>query len=361
MSAVAPVVSPETAIAQAMSVSGLPELVFEWIDDCRIGRGISDHTESAYRSDLTAWGRGVADVLGRQIPAFELHCDSAGRLRHVLSRIELEELSAENLRRATAVLVRMEYAAASRRRMLGSLKRFCRWAVIRGYLSSDPTITLEAPLVPPGLPAAFLASELEAIVEVASEQDPNARFPWPARDRALVAILAGAGLRAAELIGLRVADVIRETPVVLRVTGKGRRQRRVPIPVEVLAAIDDYLAERRRRFRAVDPTDALMVRYNNTPMTKGALNYLVLRWVKRAGVIKPDGEAAHAFRHTYAKGLVANGVPLSSVQALLGHADLSATQIYLRMTGGELASAVESAEVREYLRSHSVVEKGSAA
>ena len=217
-------------------------------------------------------------------------------------------------------------------------------------MTFDPTIHLGNPALPVRMPSAFLASELEAIVRTVSQPDPAARLPWPLRDRALVAVLTGAGLRASECINLRIADLVREDPPILKVTGKGNKQRRIPLPLEVLDAIDDYLADRSHRLGKPSPTDPLLVRYNGRPFSREALNYHVYRWLLRAGVHKPEGEAAHAFRHTYAKGLVANGVPLSSVQALLGHASLNTTQVYLRMTGVELAAAVQAAEVREYLR-----------
>jgi site-specific recombinase XerD len=234
--------------------------------------------------------------------------------------------------------------------MLAALRGFCRWLVLNGQLEADPTVHLGNPSIPRKLPGAFLPSELDAIVQTVSQADTAARFPWPARDRALVAVLAGAGLRASECVGLRVSDLVRDDPPLLRVTGKGSKQRRIPVPGEVVEAIDEYLSERLQRLGEYSPTDPLLVRHNGKAFSREALNYHVYRWLLRAGVHKPEGEAAHAFRHTYAKGLVSNGVPLSSVQALLGHANLNTTQIYLRMTGAELAEAAQAAEVREYLR-----------
>jgi site-specific recombinase XerD len=200
------------------------------------------------------------------------------------------------------------------------------------------------------MPVAFLSTELEAIVRVVSEPDPGGRFPWPARDRALVAVLAGAGLRAGEITALTLTDIVREHAPFLRVIGKGNKERRTPIAQEVLDAVDDYLAEREDRLGPPAPTDPAFVRHNGRAYTRESLNYHVYRWLLRAGVHKPEGEAAHAFRHTYAKGLVSRGVPISTVQALLGHANLNTTQVYLRMTGAELHDAVQAAEVRDFLR-----------
>jgi site-specific recombinase XerD len=335
----------EAAVAPFSTLVALAE---EWLDERRtIGRGISAQTEAAYRRDLTVWMTQIADGLGR--PEYRPDTPGTG-FEKALARVELEDLNVANLKRATAGLARANYAAATRARMLASIRGICRWLVLNGHMTSDPTIHLGYPAIPTRLPAAFLPSELEDIVRTVSQPDPAARFPWPARDRALVAVLAGAGLRASECVSLKVRDLLRDDPPLLTVTGKGNKQRRPPIPQEVVTAIDDYLAERVVRLGPFTPADHLLVRHNGKPFSREALNYHVYRWLLRAGVHKPEGEAAHAFRHTYAKGLVANGVPLSSVQALLGHSSLNTTQIYLRMTGVELADAVNAAEVRQYLR-----------
>lgn len=326
-------------------------LGYEWLDERRtIGRGISAQTEAAYRRDLTAWASAIADLLERPVASPEPDDQKPDPFVRALSRLSLEDLDLRNVKRALAGFARREYAPATRGRMLAALRGFCRWLVINGHLSSDPTVHLGNPTIPNRLPAAFLSSELQAIVETVSQQDPLARFPWPSRDRALVAVLAGAGLRASECVGLRLADLIRDDPPLLKVTGKGNKQRRIPVPVEIVEAVDEYLAERAERLADPSPNDPLFVRHNGKSFSREALNYHVYRWLLRAGVHKPEGEAAHAFRHTYAKGLVTNGVPISSVQALLGHASLNTTQVYLRMTGAELADAVQAAEVRQYLR-----------
>jgi integrase/recombinase XerD len=321
----------------------------EWMDERRtLGRGISSQTEAAYRRDLTAWAGIIAGLLGKtEVP------EVPGRgttFETVLGRIELADLNPENVKRALAALARKDYAPATRARMLAALRGFTRWLVVNGHLTTDPTVALGNPSIPDRLPSAFLPAELEAIVRTVSEEDSNSRYPWPKRDRAIVAILAGGGLRASECVALKVRDLVREDPAFLIVTGKGNKERRPPVPGEVVEAVDDYLEERTQRLGPYQPTDTLLVRYNGRPFTREALNYHVYRWLLRAGVHKPPGEAAHAFRHTYAKGLVANGVALPSVQALLGHASLNTTQIYLRMTGAELAEAVQAAEVRAYLR-----------
>jgi site-specific recombinase XerD len=342
------VVDP-TARSESSPGPMLWALADEWMDERRtIGRGISTQTEAAYKRDLTTWAAMIADVARK--PGTNEESGDPDTFEQALGRLQLSDLSPDNVKRALAGLARKNYAPATRARMLAALRGFTRWLVRGGHLVSDPTVHLGNPSIPERLPAAFLPAELQAIVRTVSEEDPSGRFPWPKRDRAIVAILAGAGLRASECVALDVRDLVREDPPFLIVTGKGNKERRPPVPHEVVEAVDDYLDERTVRLGPIRPSDTLLVRYNGLPFTREALNYHVYRWLVRAGVHKPQGEAAHAFRHTYAKGLVANGVPLPSVQALLGHASLNTTQIYLRMTGAELVDAVQAAEVRAYLR-----------
>lgn len=330
-----------------MSAPALWALADEWLDERQtIGRGISANTEAAYRRDLTGWAWRIAELSGKPPPP-DWDKTAPKSFQDELGRLTLADLTPDNVKRALASLSREAYAPASRSRMLAALRGFCGWLAQEGHLTADPTARLENPRPAERLPVAFLSSELEAIVRTASEADPTARWPSPRRDRALVAILAGAGLRASECAGLRVTDVVREAEPFLRVIGKGNKERRVPIAVEVVEAIDGYLATERGEHQ---PTDPLFVARAGKPFTRESLNYHVYRWLARAGVRKPDGEAAHAFRHTYAKGLVARGVPISSVQKLLGHASLNTTEVYLRMTGAELHDAAQAAEVRDFLR-----------
>jgi site-specific recombinase XerD len=329
---------------EAGGEAALWALADEWLDERQtIGRGISHATEAAYRRDVAAWAWRIAELSGD----VDGHHPVAQGFQEELGRLRLSDLTADNVKRALASLARENYAPASRSRMLAALRGFCGWLNQEGYLDTDPTARLENPRAADRSPVAFLYEELEAIVRTVSQPDPTGRPPRPMRDRALVAVLAGVGLRASECAGLKVSDVVREEDPYVRVIGKGNKERRVPVATEVVEAIDLYLETERGEHH---PTDPLFIARGGKPFTRGALNHHVVKWLVRAGVRKPEGEAAHAFRHTYAKGLVARGVPISSVQKLLGHASLNTTEVYLRMTAAELHDAAKAAEVRDFLR-----------
>jgi integrase/recombinase XerC len=179
--------------------------------------------------------------------------------------------------------------------------------------------------------------------------------PWPERDAALFAVFAGAGVRSGEAIAMRVGSVeAAERSPRLRVLGKGNKPRVIPVGPEVVAAVDRYLETRVERAGSHSPTDPLFVRRLKgvyAPFNLQAIDGLVAGWYRRAGVIPPPGSLAHALRHTYATLLVDAGASLPEVQRLLGHADLSTTQVYLKVAGRGLEEAALSNPARALLRS----------
>ncbi|HEV8626920.1 MAG TPA: tyrosine-type recombinase/integrase, partial [Acidimicrobiia bacterium] len=135
----------------------------------------------------------------------------------------------------------------------------------------------------------------------------------------------------------------------LHVVGKGGKRRTIPVAPEVVAAVRRYLATRRERLGEADASAPLFVRSDGRPLNRQALDYLVAKWLRRAGVAVRPGELAHAFRHTYAVHHVQMGVPLPQVQELLRHANLTTTSRYLRMTGAELQGAALALPLRQML------------
>ena len=163
--------------------------------------------------------------------------------------------------------------------------------------------------------------------------------------------LTGAGVRIGEAISLRVNDVeARDRSPRLRVYGTGGRRRVVPVGPEVIEAVDAYLISRQDRLGSHRATDELFVRADGRPFTRGTLDYLVSTWFRRAGAAPPPGSLAHALRHTYATLLVDNGASLPELQRLLGHRDLSTTQVYLAVTGSGLEQTAMANPARALLR-----------
>jgi integrase/recombinase XerD len=154
-------------------------------------------------------------------------------------------------------------------------------------------------------------------------------------------------MRIGEAIALRVNDVeARDHSPRLRVYGKGGRRRVIPVGAEVIEAVDAYLTIRQERLGSYRATDELFVCADGRPFSRGTLDNLVSTWFRRAGVAPPPGTLAHALRHTYATLLVDNGASLPELQRLLGHRDLSTTQVYLGVTGSGLQQTAMSNPAR---------------
>lgn len=340
--------------------SVLPALADEWIryKRTRTRRGLSVSSESAYRSDFAAVARRVADALDRPVPE-AMDAGPAATTIKQLARLGLSDLSEDNLATAFASLVEEGYAAATRSRMLSAWRGWCRWLARCGHLPVDPTATLETPAARADAGDAdiyFSPSELARIVATVATPDERESAPWPQRDLALVALLGGTGARASEVIDARVGALRDENDTTtLHVVGKGGKRRTIPVAREVVAAVERYLADREQRLGACGPSDRLFVRGDGRPLNRQALDYLVEKWLRRAGVSLRPGELAHAFRHTYAVHLVQMGVPLPQVQGLLGHASLSTTARYLRMTGAELQEAAQVLPLRRFLAAQGLV------
>lgn len=193
---------------------------------------------------------------------------------------------------------------------------------------------------------AFTDGQISALLETAKTEDPQARPAAPLLDVAIVLILAAGGLRASEAAGLRALDYRLGDEPSLRVIGKGRKARIVPLDPGVAAQIDTYMPWRAERAPNQGDSSPLLVRPDGRALTRDTISYRVNRLYPRAGIAKPQGEAAHALRHTHAVSMVDVGVPISEVQQLLGHESIATTGIYLKASAAHLraASAAPSAD-----------------
>lgn len=256
---------------------------------------------------------------------------------------------------ALAVMQREGLAPATRARVHGTLAGLCAHLVRQGHLRVDPLIAagVERPKLPKSLPRYVERDgEMARVLAVTGTLDPEGRLTWPERDLAMAAVLAGTGARASEVCGVRLRDLVLdvEDPY-MRVTGKGGAVRDCPLPLEVVAAVQTYLDSRKERTKArARRDDPVWLNNHERPLTPAALDHLVRRWFARAGVPLPREAAAHAFRHTVAMQLVGRGEAVNVVQALLGHASLSSTQIYIRAAGHHVREAAHALPIRGQLR-----------
>ena len=261
-------------------------------------RGLSRNTLAAYQSDL----RKFSGWLSKQ------------RRRRLL------EARREDLLDYLAVQYSLRIKPRSTSRMLSCLRQFYRHAVREAWIGKDPSARIEAPKLGRPLPKSLTEQEVEALLMA-----PDADDPEGARDRCMLEVLYATGLRVSELVGLRLEQVSLNQGLV-RVTGKGGKERLVPLGEEALSWLDSFLKGARfdllgdRRCAEVFPTR------RGCGMTRQAFWYRIKKYAGVAGISKHL--SPHTLRHAFATHLLNHGADLRVVQMLLGHSDLSTTQIY---------------------------------
>lgn len=287
--------------------------VTEFLGALQTERGVSPNTVAAYRRDLTSFQRFLAE-----------------RDR------TFQEVGTEELSLYLLALRRRGLGHASVARRLSAVRGLYRYCLREGKVARDPTERLEAPRLPRRLPRTLSPAEVAALLETSPVVGP-AGF----RDRALLELLYATGMRASECLSLRVEDVNLSAGYVV-CTGKGSRQRLVPVGALALEWVRRYLAEVRPRLvRRGDP-GTLFLNQQGRPLSRQAIWGLVKRTGLAAGLraaISP-----HTLRHSFASHLLERGADLRSVQAMLGHADISTTQIYTHLPS--------SAHLEMYRRFH---------
>ena len=221
--------------------------------------------------------------------------------------------------------------ASSQARYLSTLRRFYRWQVGRGRLVSDPTLKLANPSLPSRLPKVMSEKQVEALLDA-----PDLDTPLGRRDRAMLETLYATGLRVSELVNLKQHEVGLADGV-LRALGKGSKERLVPLGQVAIDWIARYLTDTRPDILNGQHSDDLFVTARGGAMTRQAFWQLIKRYALIAG-IDPAKLSPHVLRHAFATHLLNHGADLRVVQLLLGHADISTTQIYTHVARERLKS-----------------------
>ena len=205
-------------------------------------------------------------------------------------------------------------------RLIASMRRFYRYCLRENLIQTDPTLQIESPKLPRSLPKSLNEQEVEDLLNA-----PDIGAPIGLRDRAMLELLYASGLRVSELVTVKVNEVSTQDGVV-RVTGKGSKTRLVPMGEEAADWITKYLKEARPDILQKRLSDALFVTARAECMTRQAFWHLIKRYALVAGIAKHM--SPHVLRHAFATHLLNHGADLRVVQMLLGHSDISTTQIY---------------------------------
>ena len=277
-----------------------------FLDALWMERGLRANTLAAYGADLRGLARWLAqrdrDLLG------------AGRA-------ELQAYLADRV--AAGVRTR------SIRRLLTTLRRFYRYQVRCGRLRDDPSARIDSPKIGRPLPDSLTERQIEDLLDA-----PDTDTARGLRDRAMLELMYACGLRVSELVNLS-ATALNRSHGVLRITGKGGRERLIPVGQQALEWIERYVREARPRLlERSGSCDALFVTGRGGPMTRQAFWHLVRRHARAVGI--EQHLSPHTLRHAFATHLLNHGADLRAVQMLLGHSDLSTTQIYTHVARARL-------------------------
>jgi integrase/recombinase XerD len=218
-------------------------------------------------------------------------------------------------------------------RHLATIRNYCSFLLRQGTIREDPTIFLTAPKQWSRLPRYLNLDQINSLISAPEESKPTGM-----RDRAMLELLYAAGLRVSELCKVELSDLNMEYGV-LRVTGKGGKQRLVPVGKAALAAVREYLDKARPGLLKGRGSRYLFVTAGGGMLTRQAFWKLLAVHGKKAGIFR--GLTPHVIRHTFATHLLEGGADLRSVQTMLGHADISTTQIYTHVLRSRLKKTVE--------------------
>ncbi len=280
-------------------------LVERFLESLWLEKGLSPHTVAAYRSDL-------------------------GQYQHWLQArgVELRDSGREAILDHLAWRLSAGYQARSTARFLSGLRGFYRFLLREGLIAQDPTLQVELPQLGRPLPKSLSEADVEALLAA-----PDIGEPIGLRDRAMLEVLYACGLRVTELISLTLEQVnLRQG--VLRVFGKGSKERLVPLGEEAMVWVARYVRDSRPLLLDGKPSDVLFPSLRGGQMTRQTFWYRIKHQARVAGISK--ALSPHTLRHAFATHLLNHGANLRVVQMLLGHSDLSTTQIYTHVARARL-------------------------
>jgi len=289
------------------SVESISAHVASFLDFCRIEKGLSRTTISAYRADLER---------------FAASLQSGGQLA-----------SADAVRHYIDSLYQARMASRSIARHIATLRNFYAHLIEKGAVDTDPTAHLTAPRQWQSLPKYLNKQQIDDLLASCDGSKPQGL-----RDRAMLELLYASGLRVSELCSVRVSDLEMNMGVV-RVVGKGNKHRIVPVGKSALAAVERYLGNGRPQMLKGRASPYLFVTNRGGAMTRQCFWTLLGAYGKKAGIF--HNLTPHVLRHTFATHLLEGGADLRSLQSMLGHADISTTQIYTHVVRSRLRRTVD--------------------
>ncbi len=286
------------------------QVVDTFCDNLWLEAGLSANSLASYRRDLTIFSHWL-----------------------IRQRSTLRSASEAELNRYVAHLSK-DHKQSSQARAISTLRRYFRWSVARGERADDPTRALVMPIRPGRLPKTLSEDHVDALL-----QAPDTHTARGLRDQAMLEVLYATGLRVSELVHLRLTDLNRDMGIV-RVMGKGDKERLVPLGEAALDAIQRYMESARLELTGGQPADMVFISQKTKPLTRQGFWQIIKRYGVKAGIPR-ERLSPHVLRHAFATHLINHGADLRVVQLLLGHASITTTQIYTHVARERLKTLHE--------------------
>ncbi len=292
---------------------GYFDLLSQFEQFLRVERNLSDRTRRAYIYDLNRFQEYLARVHGRVERPDRINTDA---IREYLNYLQLD----------------LGYKSSTLARVISSIRGFFDFCVDRGAIEVSPAARIHTPKQPRKLPIYLVQHELASLLQAPPEDSPMGL-----RDRAILTMLAFTGMRLSELTGVNLNDfdLVDRT---VRVLGKGNKERIIPLNEIVIKGLNNWLS-----VRWLSDSKALFLNRFGKRLSGRSVENIVRKWALESGVFK-DGISPHKLRHTFATLLHANDVDLIEIKSLMGHANISSTQVYTHTTHHKLRKAVEKIE-----------------
>ncbi|MBI1784421.1 tyrosine-type recombinase/integrase [Candidatus Sumerlaeota bacterium] len=285
------------------------EILAQYEQFLRVEKNLSEKTRRAYLYDLTRFQEFLIHLFGKTPEIARVTPDS---IREYLNHLQVER----------------SYRSTTLSRTIASIRIFFEFCVMRGWIGASPAAHLHNPKQPKKLPIYLVQGELTKLLEA-----PDRNEHGGARDFTIMAVLAFTGTRLSEIVGLNVQDINLEQRSI-RVMGKGRKERMIPLNEFVFKAVNEYLDVRGHA-----DSPALFLNRFGDRLSGRSVENIIRKYALMAGVFK-DRLSPHKLRHTFATLLHANDVDVLEIQALLGHSSITSTQIYTHTSSSRLRSAV---------------------
>ena len=295
----------------------MEQRVIDFLSFLTVERGYSENTIVAYQNDLTQFVK---------------------YLKEQAENIDWGRVDKKALVSYILFLKEREYASATVARKVAAIKSFFHFLVADGFLKDDPTATLDSPRAKKPLPRVLSAEDINRLLE----EPAKGSTPKALRDTALLELLYATGMRASELVSLNLEDVNLASACV-RCFGKGSKERIVPIHPRAVVALEDYLQKGRIPLLGDPEEKALFVNLRGRRLTRQGLWLIIKGYAEEVGIA---GVTPHILRHSFATHLLGGGADLRNVQQLLGHANISTTQVYTHVSSERLRQAYDEAHPR---------------